>query len=586
MNRTVRRRATISTAVVLAAAALFVPTASYASATPASIAAETSPVSHLGISPGSDETQLSANWFTSSTVTEAIQIAPASAQTGAEFPAEAAASFDAVMAASQDREGLQTAKATVTGLEANTDYVYRVGSEEHGWSATYTYSTEAFGDSFSFNFYGDAQLGSGSSTEIGAGTGLEEDAQGWYQTLDTSVEMYPDSSFLFHAGDQIDGYGDDGQLEEILGDRDPQYDAFFAEGADTIREVPLATLSGNHDDEGYTYDEFFNMPNSEGRSYWYEYNNALVIGLDINTISIYDYFAIAQLETEEEKADYYESLRPAIEAGIERATEFTNSVIAERGDDADWIIVGFHQSPFSQANHYYDPDIEIMREGFTQSLSDAGVDLVLGGHDHIYTRTHLMEGSTPVVPEEEAGIGDVLEQEDGQVLYLTGNSSSGSKFYDFMDLTGNDDPATADTSQTHPSTAVWDQQYKASFSNIEIDGDSLTVNTHHTVDGALIDQVTLVQSDDSGEPTGSGEPSGSGEPTGSETPTEDDDSASPKPSTTDGTAAPTNGAGDREDNDDDLAQTGSSDLIMIGAIALALVASGATVYAIRRKQQA
>ncbi|MGO1545382.1 MAG: fibronectin type III domain-containing protein [Gulosibacter sp.] len=599
MNRSIRKRATITAAAVIASAALFIPTASFAAVAPTVVETETNPVSHLGLNPGANETQLNFNWFTSSATAEQVQIAPASAQTGEEFPATEAVIFDAEMTADND-QGLTTAKATATGLEANTEYIYRVGSEEGGWSQTYTYSTEGFGGDFNFNFFGDAQIGSGSSSKLGEGGGLEQDAQGWYETLDASVEMYPDASFLFSAGDQIDGYGDDGDLESLLGDRDPQYDLFFAEGADVLREVPLATLSGNHDDEGWTYDEYFNMPNADDRSYWYEHNGALVIGLDINTISIYDYFELGQLETDEERAEFLAGLRPQIEAGIDRATEYTESIIAQQGDDADWIIVGFHQSPFSQANHYYDPDIEIMREGFTQSLSDAGVNLVLGGHDHIYTRTHLMEGSTPVVPDAPAGPGDVLTQEDGQVLYLTGSSSSGSKFYDFMDTNGVDDPELVDYDLTHDSTAMWSQDYTADFSNIAITEDSLTVKVHNTHDGSLVDSVELRKpdadngSDDDdangsedagaqGDDDANGDDNGSGTAEPSSTPTATEDNGANGAGGTDGNDGDDNGAGDAK-GDDNLAQTGASDMIMVGAAALALLAGGATIYFIRRQQ--
>src|SRR5699024_11405211 len=65
------------------------------------------------------------------------------------------------------------------------------------------------------------------------------------------------------------------------------------------------------------------------------------------------------------------------------------------------------------------------------ALSEAGLDVVLNGHDHIYTRTHLMKGNAPVVPAGLPAQGDILYPEDDEVLYLTGNSSSGSKFYPF-----------------------------------------------------------------------------------------------------------------------------------------------------------
>ena len=79
-------------------------------------------------------------------------------------------------------------------------------------------------------------------------------------------------------------------------------------------------------------------------------------------------------------------------------------------------IAGIHQAPFSQGTHYTDNDVVRMRNELTPELSSAGVDLVLSGHDHIYTRTHLMNGADPVVPEGAAKAGDVLIPDENQVL--------------------------------------------------------------------------------------------------------------------------------------------------------------------------
>lgn len=223
-----------------------------------------------------------------------------------------------------------------------------------------------------------------------------------------------------------------------------------------------------------------------------------MIGLDTNVISIGDYAEIAQLETEEERQAWLDGKRGDIEARYNELTDYVDDVIAQHGDQADWVVVGFHQSPYSQASHHFDPDLEIMRQILPAAFSEAGVDLVLGGHDHIYTRTHLMDGTTPVVPEEAPEAGDVLVQEDNEVMFMTASSSSGSKFYDYMDSEGGEDPAL-----THPSTAVWNQDYTPDFSNVQVTEDRLTVTTHNSEDGTVVDKFTLVDDDSAGSAAGS-----------------------------------------------------------------------------------
>ena len=62
-------------------------------------------------------------------------------------------------------------------------------------------------------------------------------------------------------------------------------------------------------------------------------------------------------------------------------------------------------------------------------ISKLGIDLVVNGHDHDYTRSYLMDGAS--VASTQAG--SHVTAKPGHVLYITTNSSSGGKFYD---LTG------------------------------------------------------------------------------------------------------------------------------------------------------
>jgi hypothetical protein len=64
----------------------------------------------------------------------------------------------------------------------------------------------------------------------------------------------------------------------------------------------------------------------------------------------------------------------------------------------DWLIVFFHHPPYTKGSHDSDngngADYELvqMRENFLPLLEAYGVDLVLGGHSHIYERSYLLNG--------------------------------------------------------------------------------------------------------------------------------------------------------------------------------------------------
>lgn len=60
---------------------------------------------------------------------------------------------------------------------------------------------------------------------------------------------------------------------------------------------------------------------------------------------------------------------------------------------ADWTIVYFHHPPYSKGSHDSDADGESiqMRQVFNPILENAGVDLVLCGHSHVYERSFLLD---------------------------------------------------------------------------------------------------------------------------------------------------------------------------------------------------
>lgn len=139
--------------------------------------------------------------------------------------------------------------------------------------------------------------------------------------------------------------------------------------------------------------------------------------------------------------------------------------------------------------------IEILRPWLQAERLD--VDAVLGGHDHIYTRTHLMNGLNPV--EAEAKRGDVLEPNDGEVLYLTTTTAGGGKYYDFQGEDGKKYPKarfeTIDTTLQHPSTALWRQDYTEDYMKVDVTGDKLTFTTYNATDPSVVDKVSLTNND-------------------------------------------------------------------------------------------
>ena len=426
---------------------------------------------------GSSESERNLNWLGTSSNTSYVQYvaAPAGYKDGDAFPesADGVKSLVATQSTAQ-REGYNSNKVTIWGLSSNTTYVYRVGNDD-AWSDAYTFTTGSFGSgtSFSFLMAGDPQIGASGNT----GT----DAANWLSMMDTVQEQFSSASFLFSMGDQINNY--DGTKT------DTEYDAYLA--PDALRSITTANEVGNHDEgRGTTaenrYSDYFNNPNlsglgqtsgagTQGGDYWFTYNGVLFMSLNSNNLS-----------TAEHK-------------------QFMEQTIAAN-PDATWTVVSFHHSIYSAANHYADTDILQRRSELSPIFSELGVDVVLMGHDHHYTRTYLMEGTNPVIPEgndvskgEEAPFEQTAEE--GQVFYLTADSASGSKYYRL-------NSALAQGLPTY--TAVDWQQNMPSITNIEVsDGQMVFTSYYQNTDGTLtqFDQFTLKKaaSDDGSDDQGDDE---------------------------------------------------------------------------------
>ncbi len=428
-NRLLRPAIAVVLTAALSASTVAVPTAQ----------AATNKIDRLTFGIGADETQANIAWQTSRTGAQYLEYWKTSSP--------------------DDKQRVESERgpheALMTGLEPDTEYAYRVGSDRAGWTDEYTFTTDSGDDTWNFLAFADAQ--------IGVDAKVKEQAAAWDKAVNTATSEHPDASFIMHLGDQIEGWGS----------ATAQTKAFTA--PEKLRSYRLGVLRGNH--ETYTVKRHFNdafyLPNEENDSgnYFFNYNNVLFIGLDSNA----------------SKSDE-----------IAQHAEFVQNAIDEHGAEADWVIVGFHHAPFSQGTHYTDDDVVRLREELTAKLSDAGVDLVLSGHDHIYTRSHLMEGAEPVIPEGAAKAGDVLIPDENQVLYVTSTTATGGKYYDFQDKDGNTHPRIREeyaADLAHDSTARWRQDYNPDYTSVEVSPEALKLTTYNINTPYVVDQVTLLKKD-------------------------------------------------------------------------------------------
>ncbi|WP_019214088.1 S-layer homology domain-containing protein [Fenollaria massiliensis] len=382
---------------------------------------------------GSNPSERNFTWYNKVNATGYVEVKESGDSEGKIFTAEANEN--------NRKKGFVNYKANIKGLKADTEYelVYWNG-ENSTKSEAVNFKTAKEGD-FSFFLVGDPQ--------IGAGGNKESDAQGWDKTLNIMKKRMTDEgtnfAFLLSAGDQINSYSSN--EDEYVG---------FTE-RDGLKGMTLAPVIGNHDGENATRNGFFEhytLPEfgNEGRAdYAYVYNNTLFISLDST-------YGVHQAEH----------------------SDFVKKTVEKYKNKVDWKVLTFHHAIYSVATHAVDKDILNRRQYIPKLVKDNGIDAVLMGHDHVYVRTHLMDGTEPLVKWENNVEGKAPNEyiNPKGALYITANSGSGSKFYTIKD-------------EKFDYAAVKNQERVPNYSEISVTDNTFKVVTYRTSDNSVVDEVTL-----------------------------------------------------------------------------------------------
>ncbi|MBT2582727.1 metallophosphoesterase family protein [Planococcus sp. ISL-109] len=390
------------------------------------------PASHIAFAPGSDESQMNFSWYAPSTSRPGqVQVTKVSSGTE-KFLETGAVTVDAKL--KNATYGYSAHEATITQLENESDYMYRLGDGRGNWTDGFHFQTQN-PESYEFLMIADPQ--------IGASGDIEEDQRGWGKTLRQAVSRTPNSSFILSAGDQVDArYSEN------------EYAAYFA--PEPLRNYPTATTIGNHDNTHH-YSYHFNVPNenwelgnydNSGGNYYFSYGDTLFMNLNSNSMKPEEHIQFME-ETAEATADR----------------------------EWKWKILVFHHSIYSAAAHSQSQFVLELREHLVPTIDAIGFDAVLMGHDHSYVRTyqmrnfqalknHMMQGDTPVNPEG--------------TLYITGSTASGSKFYGMH-------------TEREPYSAVRAQWGVPTYMSISVEPERLSLETYRTDTEELVDEYEIIK---------------------------------------------------------------------------------------------
>lgn len=280
--------------------------------------------------------------------------------------------------------------ATLNNLLPQTKYLYRIISDNKIYSSTYSFATASLSDDeFSFLFMTDPQY-------------YEEKGASKFNKMTEDHIIKNNIKFGLITGDISD-----------RGGNSSYWDMFYTKSS--LMKVPFVTTVGNHEyyDSATTttdntiYNQFFNNPQNgpesvKGSSYYFVYNNALFIMLDSEASSSY----LSQ------QKQWFKDVCSSIKSS--------------------YIIVGTHRSAYAGANYVADGRNFIANWG--EVFDEYQVDLVLSGHDHIYSRTKKLVGGE-ITTEKYKGTTYILGGTAGDKKYSKKSDENLSKWDCYFDNT-------------------------------------------------------------------------------------------------------------------------------------------------------
>lgn len=519
-------------------------------------------VEYLTIQPGATTASINLNWYApDGTETAMVRFGDITAQ----------ASVSELTAPTKLDTGKYTdtgkmvCKATVEGLTPDTAYTYQISYDGgQTWSQEYTYTT-AKSDEFSFAFTSDPQIKENQETDEGGWNPSDGTNQtGWAAMMEKLAGE--GVNLVVSAGDQV---------EDQSWGKSSEYAAFFA--PEEMTSIAYAPAVGNHD-RHYMFADHFNLPNemtvegvdengvleqvrttfrgqnngtSQSHGNYIQAtadeiaNNSESNGVTPNADGQYDFTERREMETkgnyyylynnvlfvtlntgaypggnDEENADNANVPSAAkdnseAEAIVENFRTTMNAATSEYAGQYNWLIVTHHKSTQTVAKHAADSDIEnYVDAGFEQVMDEFDVDFVLGGHDHVYSRSYVLKGG-----ERNAERLDTFNDPDG-TIYLTGNCCSDMQYYtpfaevdkennaDFPRLANGETGSQAYLAGNLPyGNQEWNQEYSPSYAVFDVTDDKISVNVYNlagdssTPDSELIDSFSVTKNADGGAKT-------------------------------------------------------------------------------------
>jgi hypothetical protein len=353
--------------------------------------------------------------------------------------------------------------AVLSGLSPDTRYIYRIGSKNaDGWSESGRFRTAPSSTgSFSFIHMTDTQPSSASETKA------------VISALDSICDASHEASFAVHSGDIVDN-----------GSREAYWTGLLDGARESLMNLPVAPAAGNHDGYGSSY-------------------------------SVQDHFSLSSPDQTRKDGVYYSfNYGPAHFTIINTNDITSKGKLSNRqiswltGDLSSagtrWRIVVMHKGIYTTGIHLDDSDVMALRSQLAPLFDRYGVDLVLQGHDHVYSRTHALKngrvssyGKTSKGPSS----AETSYSKGSGTIYLIPNTF-GPKLYPLLDSTPKLDLTTFKSLFAHslqPGSKSLDADGMPlrgtvrDYAAITVSPESISVKTHQLegFDNTVTDMFTI-----------------------------------------------------------------------------------------------
>lgn len=238
-------------------------------------------------------------------------------------------------------------------LDERTSYIYKIIDKEHE-SKVNSFTTAGLTNTWNFAAYADYQYRMNTMTA---------------KLINNMKDIANNPALMVFSGDFVDVADNEYEFTHILDDE--SFSNFIYAAAPGDHEY-WGDEENNHPqwDFPYTYCKLFHNPQngastSLNSSYYFLFNNVLFISLDCNN------------------------------SDVSSGSRFTDQVkwfkqvIADMEGKYQYSVVIMHKSIYGSAEN--DSSVaKNMRPQWYPVFSDANVDLVLSGHDHMYSRTYRL----------------------------------------------------------------------------------------------------------------------------------------------------------------------------------------------------